>query len=647
MPRRSNRDIARDKQLAAIREKKQSGNKPKSADSILSKLTVSPDSDLAPVLQVLSISEHEQNCQNHSGQSPTPSNNNIPDASAPPEPEILGANPEELPLEDPIDGTNNSGDFFDDNDGWWEQGIDDVEVDLPENGDYVVRVDNQPIPTKEQERLIKELDDIVKMTYKGHGKTRHSTLGKELDCGLVRGLVLAAVAIGRTKSAASSARKWIREFWRTGKLPENLYGTWNESIIEDKDFKTELQDHLRCIGRYAGPKDIISFFSTPEAEPFTHLLDNLPCIRTAQRWMPILGYKWKTEHRGQFADGHEREDVVDYRTNKYIPEFMKYLCQMRLWDDDGKEIPPDLAEGERECVVHWHDETIYHANDRRWTRWVHEGETAGLYKKGEGQSLMVADMISAKYGFLRHPSGGQENPVQVLFHPGKERNGYFCNDDVCRQLEEALRVVSEAYPNEDHLFIFDNATTHTKLPDDAPVVGKMTLGPSFKVGGESMTSTGEKIKINFTPGKFSDESPQEFYYPVDHPKKELQGAFKGLAKILEERGIVGTRKLKLQCPTTKGQTGCPPNQTSCCARTIMANQPDILAQKTKLQLLAESYGCSVLYLPKYHCELNPIEQCWGMAKWVYRDYPMSSTEADLTWNAVASLESVPLESIRR
>lgn len=70
--------------------------------------------------------------------------------------------------------------------------------------------------------------------------------------------------------------------------------------------------HLQCVGQYAGPKDIIQFFKTVEAEPFSHLLDEPPSIRTAQCWMPILGYQWKTKRRGQFADGHEREDVVDY-----------------------------------------------------------------------------------------------------------------------------------------------------------------------------------------------------------------------------------------------------------------------------------------------------------------------------------------------
>jgi len=51
--------------------------------------------------------------------------------------------------------------------------------------------------------------------------------------------------------------------------------------------------------------------------------------------------------------------------------------------------------------------------------------------------------------------------------------------------------------------------------------------------------------------------------------------------------------------------------------------------------------------PKFHCELNFIEQCWGQAKSVYRTYPPSSKEEDLTRNTLSALASVPLVIMRR
>ncbi|KAF9515963.1 hypothetical protein BS47DRAFT_1263365, partial [Hydnum rufescens UP504] len=47
-----------------------------------------------------------------------------------------------------------------------------------------------------------------------------------------------------------------------------------------------------------------------------------------------------------------------------------------------------------------HDESIFYAHDRRKLRWVHDNETPKPYAKGDGVSVMVADFVSADYGWL-------------------------------------------------------------------------------------------------------------------------------------------------------------------------------------------------------------------------------------------------------
>ena len=56
---------------------------------------------------------------------------------------------------------------------------------------------------------------------------------------------------------------------------------------------------------------------------------------------------------------------------------------------------------------------------------------------------------------------------------------------------------------------------------------------------------------------------------------------------------------------------------------------------------------TLLYFCRNFTELNFIEQCWGWAKGVYRTYPPSLHEDDLEVNILRSLDSVPLQMMRK
>ncbi|KZT67640.1 hypothetical protein DAEQUDRAFT_672921, partial [Daedalea quercina L-15889] len=58
-------------------------------------------------------------------------------------------------------------------------------------------------------------------------------------------------------------------------------------------------------------------------------------------------------------------------------------------------------------------------------------------------------------------------------------------------------------------------------------------------------------------------------------------------------------------------------------------------------------GFEVLFLPKFHCKLNPIKQCWGHSKQDYRKCSPSSLETDLERNMLNALAVILLETIRR
>ena len=54
-----------------------------------------------------------------------------------------------------------------------------------------------------------------------------------------------------------------------------------------------------------------------------------------------------------------------------------------------------------EVIVWFHDETIFYAHDRRKKGWYHKDAPAKPYTKGEGATVMVANFVSAKFGWNR------------------------------------------------------------------------------------------------------------------------------------------------------------------------------------------------------------------------------------------------------
>ncbi|KIK48805.1 hypothetical protein CY34DRAFT_20711 [Suillus luteus UH-Slu-Lm8-n1] len=80
---------------------------------------------------------------------------------------------------------------------------------------------------------------------------------------------------------------------------------------------------------------------------------------------------------------------------------------------------------------------------------------------------------------------------------------------------------------------------------------------------------------------------------------------------------------------------------------MLYNEPDFVGVKSQLKLACEARGFCAIFFPKFHCELNFIEQCWGYSKRIYHKLPMSSKEVDLKRNVLQSLDLVPLLAICR
>ncbi|KAF8958403.1 hypothetical protein BDZ97DRAFT_1906501 [Flammula alnicola] len=389
-------------------------------------------------------------------------------------------------------------------------------------------------------------------------------------------------------------RRLARQFILDRKvLPINPYGNWNQSVLLDESLVNEVQIYLLSIGTEISGQKMMDFLNSEDVRS-RHGIEKPIKLRTAQRYLNAIGYRYKAAPKGQYADGHERDDVVFYREQIFLPQWRRVSDRMANWADGELEYGPPIRG--RRVIAWFHDESIFYANDRRKKGWFHKDAPAKPYAKGEGASLMIADFVSADFGWLRSPDG--KRSARRVMKPGEKRDGYFSNDDIIKQAEEAMAILKEFYPEYDHILIYDNATTHLKRADGA-------------LSARHMPKNTPKPGHNWATGKPERETikmqPQSLYFPDGHT---YAGVFKGMATILEE--------LRAEC---KAET--------CCCRRILFNQPDFASVESVLETTCRALGF----------ELNFIEQCWGYAKCIYQDH--------LERNALAALAGVPLASMRK
>ncbi|KAF8674076.1 hypothetical protein RHS04_07383 [Rhizoctonia solani] len=458
----------------------------------------------------------------------------------------------------------------------------------------------------------------------------------------------AAVAQGKNATYAWSIRRWIRTLITTGDLPYFHHGWWNVPMLGDEDIGHEIKTHLQAIGKYACAEAIVQFFSDKETR--TRLgVPKAICLRTAQRWMTKYGgFRWRTKLKGQYIDGHERANVVEYCKKTYVT-FMKAIERLTtIYNEHGvpdPEQPILIFPGEKPIIVWFHDKSTFFANDRQIVWWVGPNEHPKPVKKGEGNTIMVADFVCAQFGWLRGKNG---ESARVILRPGINRDGWFTSARVVKQLEDAVKIVQEVYPEYTHVFVYDNAPSHTKRPEDAISAQSMPKG-EVKVFPRPVTvnrgngTTEKVIPPRMEPGRLPDGTLQSFYLPDDHEDVNRRGAFKGMAQILRERGLYEAAEKKAECPGFK----CEPGRTDCCCRRTLFSQPDFESRDSNLEEAARKLETRVIFLPKYHCELNPIEQCWGYAKRKYRQKPPTNNENMMKKYVIEALESIPIDTIRK
>ena len=214
-------------------------------------------------------------------------------------------------------------------------------------------------------------------------------------------------------------------------------------------------------------------------------------------------------------------------------------------------------------------------------------------KKDRGRLIHVSDFIEPENGRLvtRGPNAGEiVKEAQQIIYPGGS-NGVPWWD--CKQLIEqmktkAIPTFEAAHPGCQALFIFDQSSAHASLPPDALKAFDMN-----KSNGGSQRHQKDTI------------IPQSNPFPEFRGKVQKMmtdsGEPKGLQQTLEERGF-NVRNLRAKCSPV-----CPFENDNCCMARILSKQEDFTNQISMLETVLREAGHLCIFLPKFHCELNPIE----------------------------------------
>ena len=273
------------------------------------------------------------------------------------------------------------------------------------------------------------------------------------------------------------------------------------------------------------------------------------------------------------------------------------------------------VDAEKRLVLMYHDESSFHANEGQTWQWAEEDKLA-LRPKSQGRGLMVSEFIDEHSGFLRLTSQEHEltkvsqpslpASARIIFKFGAQGDGYWNSEHFVSQVETAIKIAEFKYPPSDNtiVFLFDQSSGHCAYADDALHAHKMNVSD----GG----------KQPFQRDTVWDGRPQKMV--------TADGLQKGLKTVLEERSV-NVKKMHKDDMIK-----------------ILSKMRDFKFQKSRVEEVILKRGHRVMFIPKFHCEINPIERVWCHAKQYTRahcDYSFQGLEQIMH----TALDSVDLEMI--
>lgn len=166
--------------------------------------------------------------------------------------------------------------------------------------------------------------------------------------------------------------------------------------------------------------------------------------------------------------------------------------------------------------------------------------------------------------------------TKVLFEYGAEYEGYWTSEKFMANVIDAAKIAKFKYQSDKHtvMFIFNQSSCHCAFGEDILNTRLMNVKP----GGMQPV-----IHNTMWAGKV-----QKMVY--------CNGVLKGMKQVREEWGI-NTVNMKADD-----------------MQVVLANHEEFQAEKTLVEHTLLGEGLKEMFLPKFHCELNPIKRVWGQSK---------------------------------
>ena len=340
---------------------------------------------------------------------------------------------------------------------------------------------------------------------------------------------------------------------------------------------------------------------------------------------------------------------------------------MATYDDKTLELtPPVLAPGEKEHVLVPQDECINHMNDGQHHQWL-QGKQQPIKMKGNGRGVHICGWISKQTGHLRLSEEqiatqakllpDQQLKVTdswVIIYLGKGHDDWWDLKQLMVAMVHMIAIFEATHWGKIGIFLFDCSSAHEGFAADALEVNKMNINS----GGKQPHLRSTTIPLNNPPKPGHLDTwgqHQTMSYAVNHQDPSLWGQPKGIKAVLQECVSVWDKALEMNsekvlvgkcrdCKKSQAQKGAEKRIVEaevmgqehtvveedltgaqdpvskqpdkwCCLYWILSLQADFANKKPMIQHYIESQGHVCMFLPKFHCELNPIEMLWGFMRY--------------------------------